>query len=112
MSEAIHYLSLDADRAYPKKVVQSHELGGAFERDWDTSKKQSSFQVTQNLYEEWFKYLLGTENQENNKHAQEVRLARAEGRSDPVFKDYFLGYRNSIRRVLPHLLFLGIEPQR
>lgn len=111
-SEAIHYLSLDADRAYPQKVVHSHELGAAFERDWDTSNKQSSFQVTHTLYDEWFKYLLGKEIQENNKHAQQIRLARAAEGADPVYQDHFLSYRNSIRKVLPHLLFYGVDSQK
>jgi predicted ATPase len=111
-SASIHYLSLDADRAYPKMQIASHQLGEAFERDWETTNKQSSFRITRNLYEEWFRFLLGRENQENNRHIQKIRLARDAGEAEPVFIDQFEGYKSSIKKVLPHLLFVGIDPQK
>jgi len=111
-SAAVHYLSLDADRAYPKIAMQPHQLGEVFDRDWDSTSKQSSFRVTRNLYDEWFRYLLGKENQDNNRHIQKIRLAREKGEQDPRFVDQFDGYRQSIKRVLPHLIFLGIDPQK
>ena len=111
-STHVHYLSLDADRAYPRIQVGTNEIGQAFEREWDTSSKQSSFRTTKNLYEEWFRYLLGKENQENNLHIRSIRLARSEGRDEPVFVDQFEGYKQSLRSVLPHLLFLGVNPQK
>lgn len=111
-SSQVHYLSLDADRAYPRIQVGANEIGQAFEREWDTSSKQSSYRTTKNLYEEWFRYLLGKENQENNLHVRSIRLARSEGRAEPVFVDQFEGYKQSLRKVLPHLLFLGVNPQK
>lgn len=111
-STQVHYLSLDADRAYPKIQVNTNEIGQAFEREWDASSKQSSYRTTKNLYEEWFRYLLGKENQENNLHIQSIRRARSEGRPEPSFVDQFEGYKQSLRKVLPHLLFLGVNPQR
>ena len=111
-SSQVHYLSLDADRAYPRIQVGTNEIGQAFEREWDTSSKQSSFRTTKNLYEEWFRYLLGKENQENNLHIRNIRLARSEGRPEPSFVDQFEGYKQSLRKVLPHLLFLGVNPQK
>jgi predicted ATPase len=111
-SAAVHYLSLDADRAYPKIQVPTHELGQAFERDWDATHKQSSFRITRNLYEEWFRFLIGKENQDNNRHIQKIRLARDSGSPEPFFVDQFENYKRSVRRVLPHLLFVGIDPQR
>lgn len=111
-SASIHYLSLDADRAYPKIQIHSHQLGEAFERDWLLTNKQSSFRLTRNLYEEWFRYLLGRENQENNQHIQRIRLAREAGQPEPLFIDQFETYKNAIRKVLPHLLFVGVDPQK
>jgi predicted ATPase len=111
-SAAVHYMFLDADRAYPKMQVAPHELGQAFERDWDSSLKQSSFRLTRNLYEEWFRFLLGKENQENNRHVQRIRIARDAGTPEPAFVDQFDSYKTSIRKVLPHLLFVGIDPQK
>lgn len=110
-SRQIHYLSLDADRSYPKMDVPSHQLGEAFERDWETTKKQSSTRPTRSLYEEWFRYLLGKANQERDSFIQSITLAREEGRPDPVFVDQQEGYRKAVRKVLPHLLFIGINSQ-
>lgn len=111
-SASIHYLSLDADRAYPKIQVPVHELGQAFERDWDTTSKQSSYRITRNLYEEWFRYLIGKENRDNNNHIQKIRLARDSGTAEPTFIDQFEPYKTSIKQVLPHLLFVGIDPTK
>ncbi|HVR92127.1 MAG TPA: AAA family ATPase [Novosphingobium sp.] len=111
-SDAVHYLMLDADRAYPRIDVPVHELGQAFETDWVTTVKSKSFMLTKNLYEEWFRYLLGTENKENNAHVKAIRLSRVQGKSEPVFVDKMQQYRDHVRSVLPHLLFTGIESQK
>lgn len=110
-SASIHYLSLDADRAYPKIQVESHQLTEAFDRDWVKTNKESSFRITRNLYSEWFKYLIGRENQENNRHIQAIREARNAGGPEPAFIDQFEKYKDSVQKVLPHLLFVGIDPQ-
>lgn len=111
-SSSIHYLSLDADRAFPKITIQSHELGAAFERDWELSNKESSFRLTKSLFEEWFRYLLGTENRESNLFMQSIRQARDNGEPQPEFIDHFENYKNSIKAVLPHLLFVGVDSSK
>lgn len=108
-SSSIHYLSLDADRAYPKIEIHSHQMGEVLDKDWTSTKKQSSYRITKNLYEEWFRFLIGSENQENNKHVQAIRISRDSGVPEPVFVDQFESYKNSIKKILPHLLFLGID---
>lgn len=110
-SASVHYLSLDADRAYPKVQIASHQLGEVFERDWEKTNKQSSFRITRNLYDEWFRFLIGRENQENNKHIQAIRVARDAAKPEPIFVDQFANYKDAVRKVLPHLLFVGIDPQ-
>ena len=110
-SASVHYLSLDADRAYPKVQIAGHQLGEVFDRDWVSTNKQSSFRVTRNLYEEWFRFLIGRENQANNRHVQEIRVARDAGRAEPIYVDQFEIYKDAVRKVLPHLLFVGIDPQ-
>lgn len=110
-SASVHYLSLDADRAYPKVQIAGHQLGEVFDRDWVSTNKQSSFRITRNLYEEWFRFLIGRENQANNKHVQEIRVARDAGRAEPIYVDQFEIYKDAVRKVLPHLLFVGIDPQ-
>ena len=110
-SESIHYLSLDADRSYPKIQIAGHQLGEIFDREWgDQTNKQSSFRITRNLYEEWFRFLIGRENRENSRFIQDIRLARERGDPDPVFEDQFKDYKDALRKVLPHLLFIGVDP--
>lgn len=111
-SASIHYLSLDADRAYPKIQIAGHQLSEVYDRDWsEATNKQSSYRITRNLYDEWFRFLIGRENQDNNKHVQAIRVARNAGEKEPVFIDQFESYKNAVRKVLPHLLFIGIDPQ-
>lgn len=110
-SASVHYMMLDADRAYPRIEVQTHQIGEAFQTDWSGSNKSKSYLMTKSLYEEWFRYLLGTENQENNKHISEIRIARERHKKEPKFVDKMEGYRDSIKSVLPHLLFTGINSQ-
>lgn len=108
-SESIHYLMLDADRAYPEINVDVHQIGTAVGTDWDSENKQRTFYSTRNLYDEWFRYLIGTEGRENNKHIAAIRLARERGEPEPVFVDKMDSYKKSIKQVLPHLLFTGIN---
>lgn len=109
-SNAIHYLFLDADRAYPKVSISTHQLGDLLSRDWDEyANKQSSFKIARNLYDEWFRYLIGRENQANSSFIQNIRRARNENRTEPFFQDQFEQYKASVQRVLPHLLFVGID---
>ena len=110
-SAAVHYLKLDADRAYPKIELQAHEWGPAIETDWDGTLKSRSFASTKNLYEEWFRYLLGSESRDNNAHIAAIRIARERGGPEPAFVDKMESYKNSIKKVLPHLIFTGIISQ-
>jgi len=111
-SASVHYLSLDADRAYPKVQIGGHQLSEVYDRDWgEATNKQSSFRITRNLYDEWFRFLIGRENQENNKHIQAIRVARNAGQPEPIFTDQFEAYKNAVRKVLPHLLFVGTDSQ-
>lgn len=108
----VHYLFLDADRAYPKIDVGTNEIGSAFERDWDSTRKQSSFQMTKTLYEEWFRYILGKENQHNNELAAQFRIAEDKGIKKPEYVDHLADFKNSLKSVLPHLLFVGVDARR
>lgn len=110
-SASIHYLKLDSDRAYPKVDVPPHQIGDAIARDWEITNKQSSFRLTRNLYEEWFRYMFGRENQENNRYVQKIRLARETGAFEPKFVDQFESYKEAVQKILPHLLFLGVDTQ-
>jgi predicted ATPase len=108
---SVHYMFLDADRAYPKLSVSTNQVGEILQRNWMASTRNSSFRLTRALYEEWFQYLLGAESQGSDAHVREIRRARAEGRREPEFVDHFDDYRAALQKVLPHLRFVGVDSQ-
>lgn len=56
--------------------------------------------------------MIGKENQDNNKFVRSIRLARDAKVPEPSFVDQFEGYKDAIRKVLPHLLFVGIDSHK
>lgn len=110
-SKSVHFLSLDADRAYPKKNINIHEIAQAYEIDWAGSEymRGRSFKSTAMLYEEWIKYFLAQENQAGTVLIKNIRQARQIGGAEPVFSDHFLGYRDALKQVLPHVVFAGVD---
>jgi hypothetical protein len=92
-SQDVHFVSLDADRAYPKKNIQIHEIAQAYETDWEGIEytRGRSFRTTTALYDEWIKYFLAQENQFGTRLIAEIRRARETGGQDPHFSDHFLG---------------------
>ena len=113
-SKDVHFLSLDADRAYPKKNINVNEVAQAYEIDWEGTEytRGRSFKTTTTLYDEWIKYFLAQENQSGTRLIQETRRAKKLGTNLPEFKDHFEGYTSSIQRVLPHLLFTGVNSKK
>ena len=110
-SNAVHFLSLDADRAYPKKKIHVSEIAQAYEIDWKGVEytKGRSYRTTTTLYDEWIKYFLAQENQSGTRLIKETRRARQHDGEDPVFKDHFLKYKEALISVLPHLVFTGVD---
>lgn len=110
-SKSVHFLSLDADRAYPKKNINIHEIAQAYEIDWAGAEytKGRSFKSTAMLYDEWIKYFLAQENQAGTVLIKSIRQARQTGGNEPVFSDHFLGYKDALQQVLPHVVFAGID---
>ena len=113
-SNAVHFLSLDADRAYPKKNLNVNQIAEAYEIDWEGVEytKGRSYRKTSTLYDEWIKYFLAQENQSGTQLIKETRLARQSGAEDPKFKDHFLEYKDDLISVLPHLVFTGVDSKR
>jgi len=109
-AETFH-LSLDADRAYPPQMIQAHEYGQSLDNDWDSAghRKHRAFASSRSKYEEWLKYLVGTEAKKATEFTQATRLAHLKGEERPKFEDQFLNYGSSVKSVLPHLQFLGVD---
>lgn len=110
-SKSVHFISLDADRAYPKKNINIHEIAQAYEIDWAGSEytRGRSYKSTAMLYEEWIKYFLAQENQAGTVLIKNIRQARQTGTGEPTFSDHFLGYKDALQQVLPHVVFAGID---
>ena len=113
-SKAVHFLSLDANRAYPKKNINFNEIAQAYEIDWEDVEytKGRSYRTTTTLYDEWIKFFLAQENQSGTRLIKETRRSRQRGGKDPVFKDHFLEYKKALISVLPHLVFTGVDSRK
>lgn len=113
-SQDVHFVSLDADRAYPKKNINVNEVAQAYDIDWlgPEYTRGRSFRTTAMLYDEWIKYFLAQENQSGTRLITETRRARERGEPDPRFTDHFVGYRDALRKVLPHIVFTGVDSRK
>lgn len=113
-SQSVHFLSLDADRAYPKKNINVNEIAQAYEIDWEGPEytRGRSFRTTTMLYDEWIKYFLAQENQSGSRLLQGMRRAKKLGAKPPEFDDHFLGYATSLQKILPHLVFTGVDSKK
>lgn len=113
-SQSVHFLSLDADRAYPKKNVHINEIAQAYETDWAGAEytRGRSFRSTTTLYDEWLKYFLAQENQSGSKLMQEMRRAKKSGVEPPQFTDHFEAYATALQKVLPQLVFTGVDSKQ
>ncbi|MBU9312769.1 ATP-binding protein [Burkholderia multivorans] len=105
------HLSLDADRAYPPRPVQSHEYGQSLEQDWASVmfRKNRAFTSSRSKYEDWMKFCVGMEARKATESFQAARLAQATGTEVPPFVDHFAPFARAVHRVLPHLQFLGVD---
>lgn len=110
----MYFVSLDADRAYPKKTIDMHQMAQAYEINWDEREytRGRSFKTSSTLYDEWLKYFLAQENQAGTRLVTETRRAREAGEPDPKFEDHFAGYKESLAKVLPHVVFAGVDPKK
>ena len=113
-SEDVHFLSLDADRAYPKKNINVNEVAQAYEIDWAGMEytRGRSFKTTTILYDEWIKYFLAQENQSGTRLIKEIRRARQTGGTEPTFTDHFRGYKEALQKVIPHVVFSGVDSKK
>jgi predicted ATPase len=110
-SKAVHFVSLDADRSYPKKSINFNEIAQAYVTDWEGAEytRGRSFKMTATLYDEWIKYCLAQENQSASRFVQQTRRAEKTGAGQPKFIDPFRGYAESLQKVFPHLSFTGVD---
>lgn len=106
-----HYLSLDADRAYPPIEIHPQHYAQTLSEDWESpqKKKHRAFAPTRTMYEEWVKFFLAKETQDATKMQQAERRAKEIGGPRPEFFDGFDPYKQAVKKVLPHLNFVGVD---
>lgn len=110
-SNDVHFLSLDANRAYPKQQLNVNHMAQAYEIDWKGVEytKGRSFRSTHTLYDEWIKYFLAIENEIGTQLTQELRRSKKSGEPAPEFMDPFEVYATTLQEVLPHIQFIGVD---
>jgi Protein of unknown function (DUF4435)/AAA ATPase domain len=113
-TKSVHFLSLDADRAYPKKNIHVNEIAQAYETDWEGIEytRGRSYRPTAMLYDEWLKYFLAQENQSGTRLIKDIRRARQTSTTEPTFTDHFDGYKEALQKVIPHVVFTGVDPKK
>lgn len=113
-TKEVNFVSLDADRAYPSKSIAIHEIAQAYEIDWDALNytRGKSYMPTTTLYDEWIKYFLARENQAGISLMKGIRRARTAGEAEPRFADHFEPYKSALQKVLPHIVFTGVDEKR
>lgn len=113
-SPDIHYLFLDADRAYPPFQLHPQHYAEALGQDLGSYgvMRQYAFRPTRTLYEEWIKYALAGEGRAARAFYAQARTASEDGAPQPPFSDWFEGYKRSLQDVLPHLRFHGTSEEQ
>ncbi len=109
----VRHVYLDADRAYPPRPIQPHELAEALQQSTNaqdrlSQRAQWAYRSSRTLYDRWAKDLIASEQNAAMKLIQSERDAQMQGLDRPQFIDQFESYREALRRVLPHLQFQGV----
>lgn len=107
----VQHLYLDADRSYPPMQVPAHQFAEMWSQDWQSAdwNKQWAYRPTRTLYEEWIKYFIATEERFSTQLVADMRRAQRDSTASPAFVDPFVGFRQSVLAVLPHLHFTGVQ---
>ncbi len=113
LPELLH-LYIDAERVFPPGEVQDQEILQLARQDMtlpDWIKGQAA-QLTQNLYLEWMRSMLGRQQRLQGEYYQEALAAANDGRSIAAPGDLLAGYRQGLAEVLPHLQFVRLDQER
>lgn len=106
---SIHYLSIGAERAYPQINVSQYLANELIEKDWKLENKLHSSMLAGNMYFEWIKYVIGIESQHSDNQMQILRDDSERNLHPRIVKDVFQDYAISLKKILNHLKFNGIN---
>lgn len=108
---SLMHLYIDAERVFPPADVRDDEILALSRQDTTIPGwlKQQAAQLTQNLYLEWMRALLGAQQREQSAFYQRALEAKAQGHEVPPPDDPFDSYRAGVAEVLPHLRFERLD---
>jgi len=112
LPELLH-LYIDAERVFPTAAVQDAEIVALARQDPtlpDWLKQQASM-LTQNLYIEWMRSMLGRQLRQQGEYYQSALEAQRAGCLIPPPDDPWATYRGALAHVLPHLHFVRLDQE-
>jgi len=110
-NEVMH-LYLDAERVFPPARVREEELPGLAREDPDAPqwRRNQAALLTQNLYVQWVRALLGEQQRQRDQLYDKGLAARGRGEDSMEPPVEFMGnYAKALQKVLPHLRFVRID---
>lgn len=112
LPELLH-LYIDAERVFPAGEVQDQEILALARQDPHLPEwlKQQAAQMTQNLYLEWMRSMLGRQQRLQTEYFQAALHARDAQEPVPPPEDPLGTYRTGLRQVLPHLHFVRLDQE-
>jgi hypothetical protein len=112
LPELLH-LYIDAERVFPPAEIRDEEILALARQDTTVPQwlKQQAAQMTQNLYLEWMRSMLGRQQRLQSEYFQEAMTAHRQGGTPPPPVDPLDSYRTALNQVLPHLRFLRLDQE-
>ena len=112
LPELLH-LYIDAERVFPAAEVRDDEIMALSRQDLRLPQwlKQQASQVTQNLYLEWMRSMLGRQQRLQSDYYQAALAAKRSGDDIAAPTDPLSAYRAGVQQVLPHLHFIRLDQE-
>lgn len=104
-------LFIDAERVFPQVTVQDAEVLQYARENTQLPAvlRQQAAALTQNLYVDWIRSLLGAQQRRQTAYYQEAIEAYRSGEVPPRPADPSSEYRESVAAILPHLRFSHLD---
>jgi predicted ATPase len=104
--DEVNHFFVDAERAFPRLSLQDQEIWNLAKQDLKVPSliRQQAGTLTQNMYSEWLKWLLAQSIRGEQDYMALALNAKREGNPIPEPEDDLDPFRQSVAKVLPHLV--------
>lgn len=111
---AVLHLYIDSERVFPPLKVKDEEILRVAQQDFDAPQwvRKQAARVTQNLYLEWMRAMLGQQQKMQSNYFQLAQKAKRAGETPPLPEDFLEHYRDTLQSVLPHLEFQRLDQEQ